>query len=175
MSFCHRALALFLLLPSLAVAQQPPTPSLRFLVGNAGYIFAGTVQRVERIDLSDPNGVPTIQVTFHVDRAMRGVRTGQMLTIREWARLWDAGERYRVGEHMVLFLYRPSKLGLTSPVNGPYGRFQTNPDGSLPLDRGRLAGLQMAGIGEVQRRRGPAEVVISPRALSRAVRRAVEE
>jgi hypothetical protein len=41
----------------------------------------------------------------------------------EWSGLWNAGERYRVGEQVLLFLYPNSRLGLTSPVGGAQGRF----------------------------------------------------
>lgn len=56
---------------------------------------------------------------------------GQSLNIREWAGLWAKGERYRTGERVLLFLYPPSRLGLTSPVGGDLGRFEIEPDGIL--------------------------------------------
>lgn len=58
---------------------------------------------------------------------------GKTLTINEWAGLWQSGERYRVGEQVLLFLYPPSKLGLTSPVGGGMGRFSVNRGGELVL------------------------------------------
>jgi len=100
---------------------------------SAGYIFAGTVKSIDRTALKK-NAVGTVQINFHVDQGMRGVRTGQALTVREWAGLWSSGERYRVGERVLLFLYPPSKLGLTSPVQGALGRFNIGSDGRIGVD-----------------------------------------
>jgi hypothetical protein len=126
---------LALLLATPANAVQPPkitpppepvksgTTNLHHLTKSSGYIFAGTVQSVAHVSPSGTTGIASTQITFHVDRAIRGVRNGQTLVIREWAGLWQSGERYRAGERLLLFLYPPSKLGFTSPVGGPMGRF----------------------------------------------------
>ena len=98
----------------------------RPLTLSSGYIFAGTVKSVEHA-APKGNGFATVQINFHVDQGMRGVRTGQTVSIREWAGLWQSGERYRPGERVLLFLYPPSKLGLTSTVGGPIGRFSVDP------------------------------------------------
>src|SRR5579862_4732388 len=79
------------------------------------------------------NEVETVRVTFRVDEGVRGVRSRQTLTIREWAGLWNAGGRYRLGEHVVLMLYPPSRVGLTSTVGGAMGRFALDRDGNLAL------------------------------------------
>src|SRR5215471_16714420 len=74
-----------------AKGDPPDLPRLshvRPLTKNSGYIFAGTVKSVERV-APKGNGVATVQITFHVEQAMRGARAGQMLTIREWAGLWE--------------------------------------------------------------------------------------
>lgn len=104
------------------------------LTPSAGYIFAGTVKSIGRPAPKKKNDVATVQINFHVDQGMRGVRTGQALTIREWAGLWSSGERYRIGERVLLFLYPPSKLGLTSPVQGSMGRFNIGSDGRVGVD-----------------------------------------
>jgi hypothetical protein len=65
---------------------------------------------------------------------MRGTSAGQSLTIHEWAGLWISGERYRVGEHVLLFLYSPSKLGLTSPVAGGIGKFAVDAQGRIVMN-----------------------------------------
>src|SRR6202043_392253 len=62
-------------------------------------------------------------------------------TIHEWAGLWTSGERYRVGEHVLLFLYLPGKLGLTSPVAGAMGRFATDSQGRIVLNARHVAAL----------------------------------
>jgi len=87
---------------------------------DSGYIFAGKVTGIERVADSLTADVSTVRITFQVEQGIRGVRTGQTLVIREWVGLWEQGERYRLGERVLLFLYRPSQLGLTSPVAGPW-------------------------------------------------------
>src|ERR1700680_4318946 len=121
------------------------------LTPSAGYIFAGTVKSIAR-PAPKKNDVATVQINFHVDQCMRGVRTGQGLTIREWVGLWASGERYRLGERVLLFLYPPSKLGLTSPVRGPMGRFRIGPDGAVVFDPGRIGfSTRSPSIGDTPR------------------------
>jgi hypothetical protein len=133
-SFARKTCAVlfFMVIPSLTEAQKPVPLALRQLVRSSGYIFAGTVVAVKPAPARRPNEVATMRITFQVDRGVRGVRSGQRLTIREWAGIWQAGERYRVGEHLLLFLYRPSRLGLTSSVGGPMGRVPLDAKGQIP-------------------------------------------
>ena len=154
-------------IPPRSPLSQPPGPVTK----SSGYIFAGTVKSVERASLKT-NGVATVQINFQVDQGMRGVRTGQMLTVNEWAGLWQSGERYRPGERVLLFLYPPSKLGLTSPVRGPMGRFRIGADGQVVVDPARI-GLptRRPSIGDGLR--GPTRV--SPREFVRFLRSAEEE
>jgi len=140
------------------------------LMRNSGYIFAGTVVRVERTAAAK-NRVAAIQVTFHVEKALRGVHTGQMLVIREWPGLWQAGERYRPGERVMLFLYPPSKLGLTSPVGAAMGRFQVDQDGRIPVEPGRI----QAGMPLPRHAKIPEQTRITPAQLLRTLRRSDEE
>lgn len=125
---------------SVARPSPPALSSLRQLNRNSGYIFDGTVLSVQRPEQND-TGVATVQITFRVEQAIRGTRTGQVLTIREWAGLWNSGERYRPGERLLLFLYSPGKLGLTSPVGGPLGRFHVDSAGNVGLEGGRFSAL----------------------------------
>ena len=104
---------------------------------SAGFAFAGTVKAVEHVPAAGGNRIATTRVTFHVDTAIRGVRAGQTLVINEWAALWSSGERYRPGERVCLFLYPPSKLGLTSPVRGPAGRFRIRGPGRIVVPPGQ--------------------------------------
>jgi hypothetical protein len=128
----HRTLCrclLFLVFPTLSISGQgrPPSPSplppaLKQVARRAGTIFAGTVTSVTPLRLANSGQVESVQITFQIEQAIRGVGSGQQkLTIREWAGLWLSGERYRVGERLMLFLYAPSKIGLTSSVGGPPG------------------------------------------------------
>jgi len=61
------------------------------------------------------------------------VRRGQTVEINEWAGLWQSGERYHAGERVLLFLYPPSRLGLTSPAGNRAGRFPVNRTGQVTL------------------------------------------
>ncbi len=101
------------------------------VVQAAGIIFSGHVISVARHPAS--RGALSTTVTFKVEHAMRGTSVGEHLTIHEWAGLWSRGERYRVGEHVLLFLYSPSKLGLTSPVAGDVGKFAIKNNGEILL------------------------------------------
>jgi hypothetical protein len=95
------------------------------LVQSAGMIFSG---RVTSIESSSPlrSGHSATAITFQVEHALLGVSAGKTLTIHEWAGLWDRGERYRIGERILLLLYAPSKFGFTSPVGGNSGKFAVN-------------------------------------------------
>jgi hypothetical protein len=139
------------------------TPALVALTRKSGYIFAGTVTAIERV-AAGPNEVASLRITFHVDKAIRGVRAGQTLVVREWAGLWDSGQSYRSGERVVIFLYPLSKLGLTSAVGGTRGRFRLDRNGQVILDP-----LQF----DDPRWRG--KIRLSSGDFTRAIQRAVEE
>ena len=136
-----------------------PKPILRHIIRDSGRIFAGTVIKVERVDPVPASYIATTQITFRVDEPIRGVRRGQVLQIHEWAGLWHTGERYRVGERVLLFLYPPSKLGLTSPVGGATGRLQ--------IDRNRRVDLKSASAAGAR--------TIELKSFAAALRRAVKE
>jgi hypothetical protein len=109
------------------------SPGLSGLVRAAGIIFSGTVIRVEPRTRANGQTLATVAITFHVENAVRGSTSGRELTIFEWAGLWSSGQRYRVGERVFVFLYPRSKLGLTSSVAGPIGRFAVDTSGTLVL------------------------------------------
>ena len=157
-------------------ASRPLSPiySLSLLTRNSGYIFDGTVLSVEPVAETDPGSVATVQITFRVDQAIRGVRNGQVLAIREWAGLWMSGDRYRPGERLLLFLYRPSKLGLTSLVGGPLGRFPVDSGGNVILDNGRLSALSPDLASQNQPAQSPVKNRVNSRALALAIQRATE-
>lgn len=105
---------------------------LQRLVRTAGIIFSGRVTFIGHTTGVRPDPASTA-ITFQVEHAIRGAVGGQRLTIHEWAGLWRSGERYHVGEQVLLFLYSPSKLGLTSPVAGDMGRFAMDPQGRIMI------------------------------------------
>ena len=105
--------------------------TLQRLSRHAGFIFRGRVLSVER-GTPARGTVTAVQVTFEVLEGIRGVRTGERLTIQEWAGLWAGGRpRYRVGQEMLLFLYPRSRLGLTSPVGGDAGVLPIDAQGQV--------------------------------------------
>jgi hypothetical protein len=94
------------------------------MVRAAGMIFSGTVTNIESRGTGVSGSPQTVAITFYVESAIRGATPGGSLTISQWIGLWSSGQRYRVGERVTLFLYAASKLGLTSSVGGPMGRFE---------------------------------------------------
>ena len=146
------------------------TPSLRQLTRTSGYIFAGKVSAIERVPPRATPDVATVKITFQVEQGIRGVHTGQTLMIREWGGLWEQGERYHPGERVLLFLYRPSKLGLTSPVAGALGRFAVDKTGQINL-QDRIASLDSDPIAVRLRRK----TRVSSGDFARAIRRMIEE
>ncbi|MGA8271576.1 MAG: hypothetical protein WB919_08455 [Candidatus Sulfotelmatobacter sp.] len=123
----------------------PVTIGLPQIVHASGIIFSGRVMSVGRSAgaAATPiaQGAAFTTITFQVEDAVRGVFAGQTLTIHEWAGLWARGERYHVGERVVLFLYSPSKIGLTSPVAGPGGKFAIDPAGTIVMSAHNVATL----------------------------------
>lgn len=101
------------------------------ILRDSAKIFSGTVLQVEHRNSDSSSALATTKIRFHVDQAIRGVSRGQVIEVNEWAGLWQAGERYRPGERVLLFLYPPSKLGLTSPVGRGAGRFQVDRTGRV--------------------------------------------
>jgi hypothetical protein len=91
--------------------------------------FGATAVKVEHLK---PAGSPGLtQIAFRVESAIRGVRQGQIVKVREWEGLRSTGERYRAAERVLLFLYPNSKLGLTSPVGGALGRYRVDNAGRV--------------------------------------------
>jgi len=143
-------------------------PNLPRLSRSSGYIFSGRVAKVEHLTSSRRDAVEVMRVTFQVDTAIRGVSHGQRLVIREWAGLWQTGERYRPGERVMLFLYPPSKLGLTSPVGGAMGRLRISTDGRIVVPRGPLRRVapQQPEVGPLDK-----ASLVTVRELENALRR----
>ncbi len=141
------------------------------IVRQSGMIFAGRVVSIQADGESTSDRIASIQITVMVEHGVRGATAGQNLTFREWGGLWSAKARYRVGQRVMLFLYPPSSLGLTSPVGGSVGRY--------PIDRG----------GRIRLTRDPEETVrvhpgnagsgtsrmVRVRDFARALRRLAEE
>jgi hypothetical protein len=121
-----------------------PTGTIGFpqIARSAGTIFSGTVTGIARRPPTNGQSVETVAITFHVERALRGTTPGDDLTISQWIGLWSTGQRYRIGERVLLFLYPPSKLGLTSCVAGSMGRFYIDPRGRVLLSVQHLSAFR---------------------------------
>lgn len=146
----------------------PGTIDFSLIARAAGAIFSGTVTSIARHAATPDQTVETVAITFHIDYAIRGTTPGEDLTISQWIGLWSGGQRYRVGERVLLFLYPPSKLGLTSCVAGVIGRFTIDPWGRVLLSAQHLSAFRGDPVLG-----GKSRVRISDFAL--AVRRASEE
>ncbi len=117
--------------------------SLPHMIRTTGSIFAGTVTTIKCSPVSAKNHVATVAVTFHVDRGIRGATSGQDFTLRQWIGLWSGGQqRYRIGEKVLLFLYPPSKLGLTSWVGGSLGHFSFDSWGRVLLSAEHISAFR---------------------------------
>jgi hypothetical protein len=105
-------------------------------------IFSGTVTNIERRPARRGQSVETVAVTFHIENALRGTSAGRDLTIHQWIGLWSSGQRYAVGERVLLFLYPKSKLGLTSSVGGPLGHFEIDRTGRAVITAQQLSAFR---------------------------------
>jgi len=121
------------------VPVPPGTMAFQKMVSAAGIIFSGHVTAVGHDPIPLGPTPASTSVSFQVEQAIRGIEPGQILTIHEWAGLWASGEHYRVGEYVLLFLYPPSRLGLTSPVAGALGRFSMDSQGRIVMDGRHVA------------------------------------
>ena len=125
------------------IAERVLGPKWKQLSRRAGMIFAGTVltagaqtvttqtvtNQTAATDRLAPGTTPTVQLSFHVDEAIAGVERGQVLTIHEWAGAWSMHRPMSKGQHFLIFLYPPSRLGLTSPVGGSLGQVALDASG----------------------------------------------
>jgi len=131
--------------PPTALPRPSPVPTpIGFpqLARAAGTIFSGTVTAITRRPANRGQAIETVAITFHVEQSIRGATPGEDLTISQWMGMWSSGQRYRVGERVLLFLYPPSKLGLTSLVGGGLGRFAVDPAGRVLLNAQHLSAFR---------------------------------
>lgn len=113
-----------LLLPANAQQRQPVPAAtaavLQAMAARAGVIFAGSVLQVQRHDAAG-----YVDVTFAVEHAVRGVvhagNSTPRYELREWAGLWTGGDRYRVGQRVLILLAGRGPQGMSAPVGGMAG------------------------------------------------------
>jgi hypothetical protein len=159
---------------SVAAQGRPTAPTLQQLSKKSGFIFAGTVLGITRSGRAD--SLPILTISLHVDQGIRGVKSGPTFTFRQLAGLQEAGKHYRMGEHVLLFLYPPSKLGLTTPVEGRFGRFEMDGDGRVLLEEARVSALASDPVLRRPLRSVPARrtAAVTNRLFRRAVTRSLE-
>jgi hypothetical protein len=136
-----------------AIAERVLGRQWKQLSRRAGMVFAGTVLSARpQIGRTGPSGtdqttadpvrtdrpVPAVELSFRVDRAIAGVEPGQVLTIHEWTGAWPLHHAMRPGEHILIFLYPPSRLGFTSPVGGTLGQIALDASGTKVVVRAPL-------------------------------------
>jgi len=130
------------------VAERVLGPQWKRVSRRAGMIFAGTVLTAAAPIAADDRTVPgataAVQLRFRVDEAIAGVERGKVVTIHEWAGAWSRHRPMRSGEHILIFLYPPSRLGLTSPVGGALGQVALDASGKNVAKRRPAA---VVGLG----------------------------
>jgi hypothetical protein len=156
--------------PDRSAAARVLGPHWRQMSRRAGMVFSGTVLGVELHPVKKGQPLALILTKFRVNRAVVGVRTGEVLTLREWAGAWPMHRAMRPGQRMLIFLYPPSRLGLTSPVNGPAGQVALDFRGELrepifsPAERPTSATERIESTDKLQVARPAGEVLHEMRA-----------
>ena len=106
-------------------------PHWRQMSRASGMVFAGTVISVAAEPTGKQNPLPIAITRVRVNEAIVGVRPGQVIAIREWSGASSMHRAMSPGERLLIFLYPPSRLGLTSPVGGRQGQVVLNARGEL--------------------------------------------
>jgi hypothetical protein len=144
------------------IAERVLGPQWKQLSRRAGMIFAGTVLSTPAqaattktatiqtattptaaTDHAVPGTTTAVELSFRVEEAIAGVEPGQILTIHEWAGAWSMHRPMSKGQHILIFLYPPSRLGLTSPVGGSLGQV------ALDLTGKKVTGKNVSQSGSV--------------------------
>jgi hypothetical protein len=177
-----------------AAAERVLGPQWKQLSRRAGMIFAGTVLAtpIQKLTAQTVNTTTaaanrpiagttsSVELSFRVDEAIAGVESGQILTIHEWAGAWSMHRPMTSGQRILIFLYPPSRLGLTSPVGGSLGQVALDPSGKNVLVQKRAAAIRLQNASSprprapVNRGNGSSGNV-SVVQLERAIRGAREE
>src|SRR5271157_6508380 len=161
------------------IAERVLGPQWKQLSRRAGMIFAGTVLTAATptaaTDRAVPGVTPAVQLSFRVERAIAGVERGQILTIHEWVGAWSMHRPMRSGQHILIFLYPPSRLGFTSPVGGALGQVALDPSGKNVAEQKPAASPGLQNEPSPRPRVAGATRSVSVVQLERAIRSAREE
>ena len=126
------------------IAERILGPQWKQLSRRAGMIFAGTVLNETAqsavAEQAVARAIPSVLLKLRVDQAISGVETGQTLTVHEWTGSSSMHRPMHRGEHILIFLYPPSRLGLTSPVGEALGQFVLDPTGTMVSQWERSSG-----------------------------------
>jgi hypothetical protein len=160
----HAFLLVAFLITPLLPAVTVNTMNLPDLVERAERVFHGRCVKVEKTE-QEVAGIPVIEYSFVVRRAIKGTQEGESVVFRQ---LQSQGPRgiadvpsYAVGDELLLFLKKESRVGLTSPVGLSQGTFAVkrypggrvavinslrnrNLTAGLSLERGTMLGLTTA-------------------------------
>ena len=116
--------------------------ALRAMTSQAAVMFVGTVTGVRRVGGDGFQAAGVVEVTFAVEKGMRGVGDGETYVLREWGGLWSAADkRYMVGSRLLMLLHAPGATGLSSPVSGMDGVIPVKGSGSLVASRDRTTAV----------------------------------
>ena len=151
------------------IASSSVPANLREVTARAGTIFVGRVVSIKPMPSTSSDQAGSMEITFQVEQGIRGAKAGGHFSFREWAGLWSGPERYHTGQRMMLFLYPPSKLGLTSPVGGPAGRFPIDASGRVLLTPAQQQSIPVSQTPNIQ------VLHVPVRDLVRAIRSIREE
>ena len=190
-SLCLSVFAAFQTSDQIA-AERVLGPRWEQLSRRAGMIFAGTVLATPSgLSLSDspvqtsttpspsiqepPGATSAIELTFRVDVPIAGVERGQVLTIHEWAGAWAMHRPMSKGQHILIFLYPPSRLGLTSPVGGSLGQVALDSSGNSVAPSAQESAISSRPDSSLDPRAREAVANVSVMQLERAIRGARNE
>ena len=157
-----------------AAAERILGPQWRDIARRAGIIFVGTViANNQPRNPSDSFGPmhSSIEITFSVERGIAGAESGRSLTIHEWA----GAERrvMRRGQHYLLLLYQPSRLGFTSAVGGTLGEVLLDAAGKNVAEAKPMTNVaSLAATGLSFQPPGSSTTAIQVNQLERAIRNA---
>ena len=112
-------------------AERVLGPHWRQISRSSGMIFSGTVLQIDAQPVGKGSPLPLVLTKFRVDRDIDGVHRGETLTVREWAGAWSMQRPMTPGQRLLILLYPPSRLGLTSPVGGRLGQVALDPRGEI--------------------------------------------
>jgi hypothetical protein len=120
--------------------------NLTELSSKADRIIQGRVVAARVEPHPDYHNLKTILITLEVEDALKG-GASKTFTFRQF--IWDIRDAsdiagYRIGDEVLLFMNRPTSLGLSSPVGLEQGRFRITKDHngeSVALNGSGNAGL----------------------------------